>query len=117
MSHKLRVLAVAAALVSAAPLASYAQDHRSELGASLFGISHYQQFDEGFTAVAVPGSSFFTVTPGLYAAFSLGDKVQLSPQLGYNLISSDGESIHNLSLGGEVDYLFSGRAKSSPYIL
>lgn len=67
------------------------------------------------THIGVPGQGILG-QPTIYASFFPGGTVLVEPQIALNIISSGGETLTTIGLGGQLGYLFRGAAINSPFI-
>jgi hypothetical protein len=87
-----------------------------EVGASLFDFSVLKASgsDSSLKVTGVPSNSF-GFTPGIYVAIPVASKLAVEGNLGFTLVSADGDTQHFVVFGGQVDFLFAGDKKSSFY--
>lgn len=108
-------LLTACALVALNGSPAIAADRPIELGTSLttaaIGVG-----DNSGGVVGVPTSSFGLVGPGVFATFFPSARIGIEPQLGLIYVRQRGESVHFVSLAGQVDYFFRGIEQRSPYV-
>lgn len=102
------------ALVALAPCAVDAAEGQRELGVGIAGLTHIFGGGSSGTALGVPNPAT-TVTPTVYATFFTGSRLAFEPQLGFAFLTGDGDSMHTLSLAGQVDYLLKGSGENSAY--
>lgn len=113
-----RWLAVLVMTVSVLAWSSTAQAQpRLEIGSSMAGMLIGLGDDNDVTLVGVPSSSFGLLDSGVYASLFVGSRLALEPRAGLFWISTEGDSSHVLSLGGQATYFLSGTTRPSLYVL
>ena len=107
---------ILASLVGSIPPAAAQEKPSLEIGAQLLSFSFLKNKGEGgLTTINNPGTGIFS-QPSIYASLFLLNKLAFEPQLAFNSVSVDDESVTLLGLGGRFAYLFRGAASnSSPY--
>jgi hypothetical protein len=103
------------ALVALVPCAVNAAEAEREFGVGIAGLTHIFGGGSSGTALGVP-NPVTTVTPTVYATFFTDSRLAFEPQLGFAFLTSDGSSMHTLSLAGQVDYLLKESVKKTPYV-
>ena len=92
-----------------------AAEQKVEIGAALttvmVGIG-----DNDVTIFGVPSGELEFFNPSVYASFFVGSYLAIEPQLGVQVVSSNGHTEHAANLTGQVDYFVLGSEKSSPYV-
>jgi hypothetical protein len=118
-----RTLIVAVCMLSlgflsfAAPAA--AQDQGTvEVGVSLVNLSILSPSGGGSSEVlfGVPSGSFGLIAPSLYAALPLSPQISIEPQVGFIVVSRNGQSNHVVSVAGQLDCFLSEERGPAPYV-
>ena len=107
-------VAVATAMVLAVTAVPARAQAKFELGATLANLTKGLG-DNDITTFGIP-SSFFGLSPGVYASIFATPKISIDPRFGVVVLSSDGDTDHVLSLGGQVNYFLDGTDTSSPFV-
>lgn len=107
---KTRFIACAALLLF--PVTAHAQGPTIEIGSGL-GASILTNGGT-LTFIGVPGAGVSGQAP-LYASFFFGKGVFVQPEVSFNILSGEGETLTTLGGAGHVGYAFSGAAANSPY--
>jgi len=92
-----------------------AADATAEIGTTLMGVT-FGTGDNDVKVFGVPSSSFGLLNPAVYASIFLGSRLAIEPQAGLIWASSEGESMHLLSVAGQFDYFILGTETASPYV-
>jgi hypothetical protein len=89
-----------------------------EVGASLVGVSFLKEDGGGtVTAIGSPTASLVGLfTPGTYVTVFFTPHLAAEGTVGFLSLSSEGDSVHVVTAGGQIDWFMKGERASSPYI-
>lgn len=85
-----------------------------EVGTNV-GVSILSANGTSVTTIGVPGQGILGQST-IYGTFFAGSGWMLEPQVALSVISSEGETVTSVSLGGQVGYLFNGSTSNSPFV-
>jgi hypothetical protein len=103
--------------VSCVPSAAWAQTPAVEIGASLASatIGVGDHFFHG-PIFGVPNGDNGWIRPVVYASFFVLPRLALEPQLALVVSTFNGRLLHNVNLGGQVDYFFTDVGSPAAYV-
>jgi len=85
-----------------------------EIGTSL-GVAITSAHGSSVTHFGIPGQGLLG-QPTVYATLFAGRTATIEPQVALSIISSEGETVTTVGLGGQIGYLFQGSTSNSPFI-
>ena len=113
------VPAVALLWLSAAGAALPRDKAAVEVGFPLASVSATDtEYGDTTWLIAAPAGGLFSslTSPGLYAAFQVGDRVSFEPQLGLTHIIEGGDSMTLLSAAGQINLAARSWRERTPYL-